>query len=165
MKNTKMIVGISGHQAREGIDWLWTRAAIKHEISRLGEISEGLSCLADGSDTIFAEEILAEGITLTAVIPIAEYENLFSKKKRTRYLEILSKCKVFRINEDEKKSNEDAFLEAGEYIADRCDILIAVWDGLPSKGKGGTADILKYCLQIRKKVVHINPIEKKTYYK
>jgi hypothetical protein len=33
---------------------------------------------------------------------------------------------------------------AGAYIAERADVLIAVWDGAPARGTGGTGDIVAW---------------------
>ena len=40
------------------------------------------------------------------------------------------------------ESSEDAYFAAGSYIADESDVLLAVWDGRPSGGLGGTGDIV-----------------------
>jgi hypothetical protein len=37
---------------------------------------------------------------------------------------------------------EEAYERAGRYVVDRCDALIAVWDGGKSRGRGGTAEII-----------------------
>src|SRR6266850_2059881 len=42
------------------------------------------------------------------------------------------------------KPSEDAFFAAGRRVVENSDILLAVWDGKPAKGKGGTADIVEY---------------------
>jgi SMODS and SLOG-associating 2TM effector domain 1 len=39
---------------------------------------------------------------------------------------------------------EEAYERAGRYVVDRCDALIAVWDGGKSRGRGGTAEIIGY---------------------
>ena len=39
---------------------------------------------------------------------------------------------------------EEAYERAGRYVVDRCDALIAVWDGEQSRGRGGTAEIVGY---------------------
>jgi nucleoside 2-deoxyribosyltransferase len=39
---------------------------------------------------------------------------------------------------------EEAYERAGRYVVDRCDAIIAVWDGEKSKGRGGTAEIVGY---------------------
>jgi hypothetical protein len=35
-------------------------------------------------------------------------------------------------------------MRAGEKVVDLSDTLLAVWDGLPAKGYGGTADVVTY---------------------
>jgi hypothetical protein len=39
---------------------------------------------------------------------------------------------------------EEAYERAGRYLVDRCDALIALWDGGKSRGRGGTAEIVAY---------------------
>jgi hypothetical protein len=39
---------------------------------------------------------------------------------------------------------EEAYERAGRYVVDRCDAIIAVWDGEKSRGRGGTAEIVGY---------------------
>ena len=39
---------------------------------------------------------------------------------------------------------EEAYERAGHYVVDRCDAIIAVWDGEKSRGRGGTAQIVGY---------------------
>jgi hypothetical protein len=40
------------------------------------------------------------------------------------------------------------------------DLMIAVWDGKPAKGKGGTADIVADAVTSAVPVVHIDPVER-----
>jgi hypothetical protein len=40
-------------------------------------------------------------------------------------------------------SRDEAYAETGTYILDRCDIMIAIWDGEGAKGKGGTGEIVR----------------------
>jgi hypothetical protein len=35
-------------------------------------------------------------------------------------------------------------MEGGKVVVDRAEVLIAVWDGLPARGLGGTADVVAY---------------------
>jgi hypothetical protein len=39
---------------------------------------------------------------------------------------------------------EAAYFAAGKLIVNRCDLLLAVWDGQPAGGLGGTGDIVGY---------------------
>ena len=55
----------------------------------------------------------------------------------------------------------EAFLAAGRYIVDHCDVLFAVWDGLPAGAMGGTGDVVEYARRSERRVVHLNPIERR----
>jgi hypothetical protein len=35
-------------------------------------------------------------------------------------------------------------MDAGKVVVDRSSVLVAVWDGQPSRGLGGTADVVRY---------------------
>lgn len=55
-------------------------------------------------------------------------------------------------------SDEESYFEAGKTVVNTIDFLIAVWDGKPSRGLGGTADVVEYAQECYKRVVHLNPI-------
>jgi len=57
-----------------------------------------------------------------------------------------------------KGDDEEAFLAAGKRVVDLSDIVIAVRDGEPAKGKGGTADSVAYALSTGAPVIHLNPL-------
>jgi hypothetical protein len=40
-------------------------------------------------------------------------------------------------------------------VADQCDALVAVWDGQPARGRGGTADIVAYARKKRRPLAWI----------
>ena len=42
-------------------------------------------------------------------------------------------------------------------VVDLTDIVLAVWDGQPAKGKGGTADVVAYVLRRSVPLIHIDP--------
>jgi hypothetical protein len=41
-----------------------------------------------------------------------------------------------------RTSNREAYMAASEYVLDEVDAMVAVWDGGPSGGHGGTADVV-----------------------
>jgi nucleoside 2-deoxyribosyltransferase len=43
-----------------------------------------------------------------------------------------------------ERDREEAYERAGRYVVDRCDAIIAVWDGEKPRGRGGTAEIVGY---------------------
>ena len=51
--------------------------------------------------------------------------------------------------------SREAFQAAGQWIVDRADILLAVWDGQPARSMGGTTETVEYARARRKQVVLI----------
>lgn len=49
---------------------------------------------------------------------------------------------------------------AAEFLLRQVDLLIAVWDGKPAQGPGGTPDIAAQALEQGLPVVHLNPLDK-----
>jgi hypothetical protein len=43
------------------------------------------------------------------------------------------------------------------------DLLVAVWDGLPARGLGGTADVVQVALAEQRRVVHVNPRTRESF--
>jgi hypothetical protein len=48
-----------------------------------------------------------------------------------------------------------AYLDAGYFIADHCDVMVAVWDGNLAQGLGGTGDIVQRALDRNVPLIHI----------
>ena len=151
-----MIVGITGHQdipydALEAVE-----EGIAQELARfIGPI--GLSSLAAGADQIFAKNILRIGGRLHVILPCKGYEGTFSDKEALScFRELLTRAE--RVEELEyDHPSEEAFLDAGRRIVDLADVLVAVWDGREARGKGGTADIVRYARAKRIKIAVIWP--------
>ena len=49
-----------------------------------------------------------------------------------------------------------AYERTGIFIVDHCDALVAIWDGLPARGRGGTAEIIAYARKIGRKIAWIS---------
>jgi len=154
-----MRVGITGHQDlgnEETTQWL--RKELEDTISQL-QIKYGYSCLALGADQLFASILLKWKIPLIAVIPSKNYEQTFDEKFRSQYKRFLEHA-FERIELNYEEPSEIAFFDASKLIVNDCDLMIAIWNGLPAKGLGGTADVVKYATEVHRKVIHINPISK-----
>ena len=79
---------------------------------------------------------------------LREYRRLLAESKRSIQLD--------------NPEPSHAFLNAGKRIVDECKSIIAVWDGEPSKGLGGTADIVEYARSLERSLTILNPITRKT---
>lgn len=98
----------------------------------------GVSCLARGADTIFAEVVLALGGALEVVLPCAGYgDAMVRPEHRSRFDELLRAAATVR-EMPFRRPGRDAYEAANRYILNSCDRLIAVWDGLSAERRGGT---------------------------
>jgi hypothetical protein len=140
-----MKIGISGHQNIPSEAAFFVKQGISNIVSRLNDDSLlGISSLAAGADQLFASIILEYDGRLHIIIPSEGYVTTFSERDDLdRFWNLLGRADtVETLNYPEP--SEDAFLAAGHRVVDNSDLLIAVWDGKPAKGKGGTADIVQY---------------------
>ncbi len=157
-----MRIGVTGHQHLAQPDaWHWVRVQIDRIIEHTPPPVVGLSSLALGADQIFAESVLEHGGALEAVIPFPEYEDRFAgQHEREVYRRLLGRA-VHRIVLPRAGSDEESYYAAGRFIVDSADLLLAVWDGEPAKGLGGTGDVVRYAERARKPVVHVDPIKRR----
>lgn len=109
-----------------------------------------ISALAEGSDRVFASAALARGWRLEALLPFeaAAYATTFDDSTETPEFHRLLSAAASRIAlPGDPEAAPEAFHAAGLGSLDASDALLAVWDGAPSAGRGGTADILAESLR------------------
>jgi hypothetical protein len=108
---------------------------------------EVVSALAEGADRLVAHVLLEEpGATLTVVLPFARDDYLadfVTPESKAEFLELLGSAAHVRVAPP-SESREEGYELAGRLIVDASDVMIAVWDGEPSRGRGGTAEIVDY---------------------
>lgn len=153
-----MLVGISGHQRlRDPGGWEWVREQMRDCLTSLPPPVVGVTSLAVGADTLFAEVVLELGGSLEAIVPFADYEDGFAEgADRQLYRSLLARAARVEVLE-RRGTDEEAYYAAGRRVADLSGLLILVWDGKPAAGLGGTADIAEYARRTRKPFVHLNP--------
>jgi hypothetical protein len=142
-----MILGITGHQRlsiSEG--WVNIRSDLRALLQAAPTPLVGLSSLAVGADQVFAEELLSCQGELRVVLPFQSYETRLLASARSNFRILLAAAEA-TITLSGAVSDEEAYLLAGRYVVDNCDELVAIWDGRPAKGLGGTADIVAYARQ------------------
>ena len=150
-----MKVGITGHQERSGIRWSWVAEAIRAELASRTVDAYALSSLAAGADQVFAEIALDLKIPLVAIVPFENYERFFEGTALTNYRRLVQRAQIIELKW--RGDPQQGFFEAGKYIVDACDLLLAVWDGEPAEGPGGTGDVVSYAQKQRRVVIHLNP--------
>jgi hypothetical protein len=102
--------------------------------------------LAEGADRMAAEAALERGIALRALLPFpaAEYAKDFpDMASQVQFREMMAMAERVIALAGDGGDRESAYEAAGLAMLDGADILIAVWDGQPAAGRGGTAQILE----------------------
>lgn len=136
-------IAISGHRGMPAHSSRIIEQAIRSALDDEHAGVIGLSCLADGPDQTFARAVLDHGGTIEAVVPAERYREGLPEEAHAEYDALLTQAaNVHRL--PRTKSDSDAHMAASAYMVDRADELWAVWDGKPSRGYGGTADVVGY---------------------
>lgn len=175
-RNTRTVrVGVTGHRAIADVDAV--RAASIDAIDRLRrdpasdvEINdmavrdiEIWSSLAEGADRLVAELVPTHAARLVVILPLDpdDYRNDFdTESSRAAFDSLLESAARIEITgpdpaADAAATRESAYERAGLAIVERCDVLLALWDGAPSRGRGGTAEIVGAARERGRTVIHI----------
>jgi len=104
-----------------------------------------VSALAEGADRLVAREVLNDPDAVLEValpLPRADYvQDFTTAQSREEFKSLLDQARVIAMMPP-SESREAAYAAAGRYIVDRVDVLVALWDGEPSRGVGGTGEIV-----------------------
>ncbi|MFH7340824.1 hypothetical protein [Streptomyces sp. KHY 26] len=103
----------------------------------------GVSCVADGPDSWFAETVLQHGGRLKVIIPAAEYRQGLPDWHHPVYDRLIARAAEIH-HTGLVESTSEAHQAGSEILVGLVDELIAVWDGNPARGYGGTADVVAY---------------------
>ena len=130
---------LTGLRAETGVEWL------------------ALSSVAAGSDILFAKSALAHGMGWEAVLPLppAEFRRDFAEPEWREVEMLLGEAEHVRVI-SERGQREDAYLDGGMETVNHCDVLLAVWDGEPSRGRGGTAEIVAYARELNRPLIIVD---------
>ncbi|WP_411083699.1 hypothetical protein [Streptomyces sp. cmx-18-6] len=148
-------IGVTGHRSIPARARAHVLAGLRTALCDAGGATEALSSLAVGADQLFAGLALGCGAELTAVIPSGDYEASFEDAVDLARYRMLRSRAAQEIRLDFPHSTDEAYFAAGAYIADHCDLLLAVWDGRPARGLGGTGDIVTYARTLGRPVTVI----------
>ncbi len=132
-----------------------------------------ISPLAEGADRLVARIVLEQTNTrLIAALPFKREDYLDdfvtpkSKDEFTTLLKKSHRCieldmKVANATQgaDTVDARRSGYRRIGEYVVEHSDILIALWDGKPARGGGGTAEIVSLAIKEGKPVFIISTKE------
>jgi hypothetical protein len=108
-----------------------------------GETVVGISCIARGADSIFAEAVLDSGGKLEVILPSVNYRQTKVKPDHSpQFDSLLSRASKVHTLPFEQ-ANRNAYEAANEVLITSCDELFAVWDGQGGVDKGSTAAVVQ----------------------
>ncbi|MEK9500813.1 hypothetical protein [Gaopeijia maritima] len=171
------VVGVTGHRpaALAGVDLDLLERRVDTVLDVLAELGHDhlLSGLAEGTDRLVARRALASGWTLHAVLPFerlryeADFDGSGSRAEFAALLDRSARVSVARAGAESRAGAGPAadlgdaapYAAQGRTLVAGSDMLVAVWDGLPARGPGGTADVVGWARAAGAPVVwiHLRP--------
>ena len=160
-----LVLGVTGHRTLanpEAID-----RAVRRALQRLrGRYPHTpfvcLSPIAEGADRLVAEaaqDVLDASLVVSLPLPADLYRDDFTASGSHTHFDALcdDADNVFELalqasREDVRPYEEPRnrqYAQMGALIVEHCDVLIAVWDGEPARGLGGTGDVVQWALDGR----------------
>jgi glutathione S-transferase len=145
----ELVVGVTGHRL------VGERARVERATGGVAEVLAAragahgwrvVSALAEGADRIVASAALAAGAHLDAVLPLEpdDYRTDFAEPGSVAEFDALlaRSDSVAVTGAWPDGSRERAYANAGAAMLGRCRVLVALWDGEPARGVGGTAEVV-----------------------
>ena len=144
-------MGVSGHrlladpaQVATDVDAVLDDLATAHPAASFVAVSS----LAEGADRIVAERILArpDG-ALEVFLPLPgddyaiDFDGAASRQMFNDLLVAADRVTVIP-HDPADASREAAYARAGTAVVEASDVLLALWDGLGARGRGGTAEVV-----------------------
>ena len=142
-------------------------AAAKAGFSDAPPVITLISSLAEGADRIAAHAALAAGWALDVALPCPQpiYARTFVENgSREEFETLLGRARatlILPLPGGESAPTDQrlpaAFEAAGLTMLAQSDILVAVWDGLPADGRGGTGQIVEEAARRGAPIVVVDP--------
>ncbi|MEU3839038.1 hypothetical protein AB0E88_03220 [Streptomyces sp. NPDC028635] len=134
-------IAVTGHMDLTDSCVPLVRDALRKALEPYAEGLTGVSCIAKGADSLFAEVVLELGGRLVAVVPSQDYRANKVKPDHAETFDRLLQAAGEVVVLDHQSANRAAYEDANRTLLGRADRLVAVWNGEPPSGKGGgTAD-------------------------
>lgn len=142
-----LIIGFTGHRKLENEEQC--RSAITDFLRERKQVHPGIvwgvSSAAAGGDQVFCEACLELGIPIRVLLPkpVEEFHRDFEIRSWERTRKILDRALSVEVTGDARDSKEQ-YYDCGIQTVSECQLLVALWDGEPSRGRGGTQEIVTF---------------------
>jgi len=152
----RLRVGVTGHRTLSDVHQLelsvasvLDQVADRFPADRTPVVCRVVSPLAEGADRLVARTVLERpGADLIVPLPFARerlMKDFATQESKAEFDELYKRAVFHRVTIGTGQLSDDERHErVGHDVVDHADVLIALWDGLPSRGVGGTASIVHY---------------------
>ncbi|MCC6943407.1 MAG: hypothetical protein IT335_02455 [Thermomicrobiales bacterium] len=149
-------LGVVGHRLDKlsHTDLQALREPVRQVLDHLQALSpddglEIITSLAEGADRLVAEEALSRNLAITVVLPFdtdAFRLECSDDASRSELDAFIARAKEVIEPASDSIPGESGYYWASMLIVQSSDVLIAVWDGEPGRGPGGTAGTIDEAL-------------------
>ncbi len=154
-----LAIGFTGHRSLKDEYKLRQRIRdfLHQQRGAFEGIVYGVSSAAAGGDQLFAESCLELEIPLRVLLPrpAEQFREDFDEaswQRTERILKDAASVEVIGANQ----SRKEQFYDCGIQTVAESQLLVALWDGQPSRGAGGTQEIVSYAEKIGHPVAWIH---------
>lgn len=137
---------------------------IRLALDRVSDTYTVVTPLAEGADRLVAREVLKRpNSRMEVVLPMLEadyFQTFDTDAARDEFRRMIAGHSLLVLRQEpiptgegRSEALEDAYWASGEYVVRNCDILFALWDGLPSKGRGGTSNVVEFARKLGRAIV------------
>jgi SMODS and SLOG-associating 2TM effector domain 1 len=156
-------IGVTGHKdvdqhigrvVREQVRWIRDELLSGRVANATPIRLAVVSLLAEGADRLVIHEVLAEAESrqedarIEVILPMDKgryiAEQNFDDGLTEEFEQLLAIARPKSLIDDPLLPEQDAYKTAGHQLVNRCDVLLALWNGQPGKGAGGTAAVLQW---------------------
>jgi uncharacterized phage-like protein YoqJ len=159
MLSQNMVIAVTGHRPDKlGKEYGMDGPISKKIYTELEKIvlqlkpTKMITGMALGVDMIFAGVAIRNNIPFVASIPFLGQESKWPKQSQNLYNKILSKASETVVVSSGAYANWK-MQKRNEWMVDRCELLVAVWDGT----EGGTYNCVNYAVDKGVEIRRINP--------
>ena len=152
-------IGFTGHRSLpdEGKSRVALRKTLEEWKAKIPGVAYGISSVAAGGDLLFAETCLALHLPLRIFLPMPKerFREDFDGPTWERVERVLAQALSVEVTGESEEAPQ-RYYECGIETVQQSQLLIALWDGGPSQGLGGTADMVRFAEEQGRQVVWIH---------
>ena len=174
-RNSPFMLGVSGHRDLDPADLPHLRRAVADFVRHLRDFLPNTDIhltvgMAAGADLLVAQAALELGLHVEAVLPMplqqysADFESeslaslrLLLRHPDVRCVELSSKPRPLDQGTSTAAERDEMYARLTQTLIRRTSLLLALWDGRPSRLAGGTADTVLRYLGVRTDEVDASP--------